>query len=485
MSDDTLTFQLEDERGPRHPVSALSADYWELAIAGGLNSSLEAGGATARIVWRVVDGYPYGALRPGTWAAFAKPKLRERWNSAYLPELYRAYADMDAADLNGPESADTWEEQWSAFIRLWQVHMDVGFAAQAAIDAFCEVYESLIGGAHLEALSLLAGSAETTRALEYALRELASAARAESEDALRLRSDPPERPVSPAFKAALERFMQDFGHRGHDGTDPAVAGWDEEPERLLAEIGRRLDEDAVTEADPLGAARDRADDARQILAKRPDDLARFDEALGIALRDGSLAEDHAHYIDLMLVRCVRQLALRAGRRLVRDGAIERADDIFHLRKAEVTAALREPSDLRPLVRERSDLVRDWSARRPPKRLGGSGQEKADTDDVVHGIAAAPGVGLGRVRIVRGFEDFARVEPDDVLVCVATNPSFTPLMAIAAAVVTETGTVHSHAAIESRELGVPCVVGIEGALDILTEGIVVEVDGTAGIVRIRR
>lgn len=96
-----------------------------------------------------------------------------------------------------------------------------------------------------------------------------------------------------------------------------------------------------------------------------------------------------------------------------------------------------------------------------------------------GVGASPGVATGPVRVVHGVTDFSRVRPGDVLVCRTTDPAWTPLLDVVAAVVTEVGGILSHAAIVARERGVPAVVGLEGARQQFHDGQLLTVDGTAG------
>ncbi|WP_157439321.1 PEP/pyruvate-binding domain-containing protein [Aeromicrobium sp. Root344] len=103
------------------------------------------------------------------------------------------------------------------------------------------------------------------------------------------------------------------------------------------------------------------------------------------------------------------------------------------------------------------------------------------DAIVQGVGASPGRVSGRVRVVRDLDGFGAVEPGDVLVCRTTDPAWTPLFGIAAAVVTETGGALSHAAIVARELGIPAVVGADGARARLAGMEWVVVDGDHGTV----
>ncbi|MBO3089973.1 PEP/pyruvate-binding domain-containing protein [Cellulomonas dongxiuzhuiae] len=98
-----------------------------------------------------------------------------------------------------------------------------------------------------------------------------------------------------------------------------------------------------------------------------------------------------------------------------------------------------------------------------------------------GTPGSRGTATGPARIVRGPADFPRVRPGDVLVCPWTDPAWTPLLRMAAGVVTETGGVLSHAAIVARERGVPAVLGVAGATTTLTDGDTLTIDGAAGTV----
>ncbi|MDR8412601.1 PEP-utilizing enzyme [Nonomuraea sp. 3-1Str] len=98
-----------------------------------------------------------------------------------------------------------------------------------------------------------------------------------------------------------------------------------------------------------------------------------------------------------------------------------------------------------------------------------------------GTPGSHGTATGAARIVRGPGDFARVHRGDILVCPYTDPAWTPLLRIAAGVVTETGGVLSHAAIVAREHAIPAVLGVPNATSRLHDGTLITIDGTNGIV----
>lgn len=112
-------------------------------------------------------------------------------------------------------------------------------------------------------------------------------------------------------------------------------------------------------------------------------------------------------------------------------------------------------------------------------------ERKDIDVNVRelrGQCACLGYAKGKVRIIQGAKDLHKMEKGDILVAYATDPDVVPAMKKAAAIVTEQGGVTCHAAIVSRELGIPCVIGTKVATKVLRDGEMVEVDATKGIVR---
>lgn len=101
--------------------------------------------------------------------------------------------------------------------------------------------------------------------------------------------------------------------------------------------------------------------------------------------------------------------------------------------------------------------------------------------ILRGAAASPGIGTGTVKILRSPKEVGKITAGDVLVAPMTSPDYVPAMKRAVAIVTNEGGLTSHAAIVSRELGVPCVVGTKDATTKLREGDKVTVDGAKGLV----
>ena len=104
----------------------------------------------------------------------------------------------------------------------------------------------------------------------------------------------------------------------------------------------------------------------------------------------------------------------------------------------------------------------------------------DLPVILQGSPASPGIAIGLPKVLHGAKQIARIKRGDVLVAEMTNPDYVPAMKKAAAIVTDKGGRTSHAAIVSRELGVPCVVGTDKATKVLgNERMVVTVNGATG------
>ena len=99
-----------------------------------------------------------------------------------------------------------------------------------------------------------------------------------------------------------------------------------------------------------------------------------------------------------------------------------------------------------------------------------------------GLAASPGVASGIVKLVHSMQELEKVKKGDILVSSMTRPELVPAMEKAAAIVTDEGGITSHAAIVSRELGIPCVVGTNIATKVFKDGDFVEVNANHGIIR---
>jgi pyruvate,water dikinase len=186
---------------------------------------------------------------------------------------------------------------------------------------------------------------------------------------------------------------------------------------------------------------------------------------------------------------MRTLALAAGARLVATGALARADDVFFLELEELEDASAGGGSFGiPVAERRRALARD-TASPPPVVLGSTGDARSAPDDrprlTLTGECAAPGVCRGTARVVHAPDDFAAFARGDVMIASYTDPGWTPILELACGLVLDAGGQLSHGAIVARELGIPALVNVTDATRAITTGDVVELDATAGTVRVVR
>lgn len=150
-------------------------------------------------------------------------------------------------------------------------------------------------------------------------------------------------------------------------------------------------------------------------------------------------------------------------------------------------ALDKSTDKLWLVQARPETV--WSQRNKEKKTteneGDNVVSEADSKVLVRGLPASPGVASGVVHVIDNPDDIDQFKKDEILVTLMTSPDWVPAMKKAAAIVTNNGGMTCHAAIVSREMQIPCIVGTKSkkvaATDVLKTGDVITVDATNGIV----
>jgi phosphohistidine swiveling domain-containing protein len=153
------------------------------------------------------------------------------------------------------------------------------------------------------------------------------------------------------------------------------------------------------------------------------------------------------------------------------GPLSRTVDVAHRR----TKRLEQASLAAPMFVGKTSrlLMSMWNA--GPRLMGAVRSETA----LVSGTLASPGRATGLVRVIRGAQEFAQLQPGEILVAPLTAPAWTPLFTRAAAVVTDVGSAAAHASIIAREYGIPAVVGCVDATARLHTGMRVSVDGSTG------
>lgn len=251
------------------------------------------------------------------------------------------------------------------------------------------------------------------------------------------------------------------------------------------------------------AFRDRREQAVQAMRFRLKGLRLklFNKFLIPAQRYAPLREEALSEIGLAYP-LLRQMLGELGQRLFRSGVIETPEDIFWLYQEEVEqAAMRidagQPVDsLAATVPGRKAANRAAMKVSPPvalpqlKLFGRDLRElksrggQAGAGKVIKGVACSPGSITAPARVMHGTADFGQMQPGDVLVAPITTPAWTPLFAMASAIVTDVGGPLSHGSIVAREYGIPAVLGTGVATRRIQTGQLVTVDGTNGRVTLQ-
>lgn len=304
----------------------------------------------------------------------------------------------------------------------------------------------------------------------------------------------------PDFHQRFTAFLREFGYRGPSEWDMGADSWETRPELPLALIDRmRHLDDAQSPAARRAEATLAAEATVAAVLAR---LADSDEAQATLRLGLDSARRFAGWRELGKSNCIKVInearvaLLEVGRRLAGEGHLDHPRQIFMALDGELDRLVLQPDLVTDAIKQRE---RDWrqytglelplflDARAPRVPVAQLSRQAADTftpavaGEKLTAIGAASGTASGRARIVTDPSQIAAFEPGDVLVAPQTDPSWTPLFVVASAVIVGVGAPNSHAMIVSRELGIPCVAGLEGATQRIPDGAQVTVDGSAGTV----
>ena len=519
--DAELSWEWDDMHMPIS-VALLTADYLR-TLTSGFAYGYRRLGIPVEILVRVVNGYAYFTVdtdvpeadRDAMWvrrdeAARAQIPLADAyWRERAIPELRAHYgwvAAVPVESMTVDELAAAWDEAWTRIGRCWSIHFYAIRGPYQVLEDLADLYESIVEGATPgEALGLIGGGVHELHDVERQLEALATVVAATPELADRFRhggvtaSELAARPDAQPLLTGLDAFLAEHGHLGQGFDDLASPSWAEDPDLLLTELAKRVEYPPAVGAEErrehqAAQAAILAAGVRARLADDPARLERFEALLGFARQIGQLTEVHNYWIDRMAQASLRRFVMRVAGRLVADGVIGQPDDVFHLRRDEIPELLRRPADRRGVVAARRAEQAHWAAIQPPRKIGAPSEDgesdrfdgerfESTEPDELRGTGASAGLVRGRARVTRSQDDFGAVQPGDIIVCAASNPSWVPLFAIAGGLITDTGGVLSHAAVVAREFALPAVVGTGDATHRIADGRLVELDGSTGTVRL--
>jgi rifampicin phosphotransferase len=308
-----------------------------------------------------------------------------------------------------------------------------------------------------------------------------------------------------AVGEAMRAYMAVVGLRVLGGYDIADRHGREHPELIVKIIRTAVTTDAASRQ----AA---AEDALQKVRARVPEAhrARFDDLLGEAQATYRMRDERGFHTDTLAIGVTRRAVLAAGERLTARGRVRDAAHLVDATADEIVALLEGRGG--PSADELAQRV-TWRLETPlsaaPAQLGHPPSAPPPAEwfppdaarlqrittlvmglmfDVhaapeeatrLKGFPVSPGVYEGPVRVIKSIEELPDVQQGEVLVATSTGPTFNVVLPLIGALVTERGGVLSHAAIVSREYGLPGVVGCVGATKQLRTGMRVRVDGGSG------
>lgn len=287
----------------------------------------------------------------------------------------------------------------------------------------------------------------------------------------------------------LTAFLDEHGHRAVGEIDLGTTRWSADATPVLATLIGMAGGEERSSADLHAQAQAEAARAIAALAARSRTPGLVHMAYGRARRLLGLRE-HAKYLNVRVLAGAHDALADIGERLVRDGVMNEAGDVFFLELAEIQAALLDGESRVALVAaRREEFARELRRARVPQVVLGDGTEPVEPvthehADALRGVAGSAGAACGVARVVTDPVG-ASLEPGEVLVAPTTDPAWTPLFWGAAAIVVETGGVNSHGAVVAREFGIPAVLGVRGLTSAVATGDLLEVNGSAGSVRVVR
>jgi pyruvate,water dikinase len=306
----------------------------------------------------------------------------------------------------------------------------------------------------------------------------------------------------PGLYREYSRYLERFGDRCAEELKLETRTLAEEPLPLLRAIGRAASAPARSTAGEE-VARIRAEaEARVARALRSHPIRRFVFAATLARARARMRDrENLRFERTRVFGRVRRIVIELGKRFAAQGLLDDARDVFYLEIHEVLGAVEGTATslaLRELAIARQREFDEYRGTRAPgARFGTRGMvhegntftdespnlnAPTESVDSRRGTGCYPGIVRGLARVVRDPRE-AMLLPGEVLVAEHTDPGWVMLFPAAAGLLVERGSLLSHSAIVSRELGIASIVGVPGLTGWLRTGDLVELDGRSGTVRL--
>ena len=295
---------------------------------------------------------------------------------------------------------------------------------------------------------------------------------------------------------AIRAYLDKYGMRCVGEIDITRPRWSERPTTLLPMILSN-----VKNFEP-GAAERRFEQGRQEAWRKeqellerlralPDGERKADETKQMIdrLRTFIGYREYPKYGMVSRYFLYKQALLDEAERLVQAGVLREKEDIFFLTFGELHDVVRTNQVDDELISRRKDAFRSYQALTPPRVLTSDGEAIAGAyrrdglpAGALVGLPVSAGTVEGRARVILDMAE-ADLEPGDILVTAHTDPSWSPLFVAITGLVTEVGGLMTHGAVIAREYGLPAVIGVEHATQLIQDGQRIRVNGTEGYVEI--
>jgi len=295
---------------------------------------------------------------------------------------------------------------------------------------------------------------------------------------------------------AIWAFLDKYGMRCIGEIDITRRRWSESPTTLLPTILGN-----VKNSEP-GAGGRRFEQGRQEACKKeqellerlrllPDGERKADEVKSMIVRVRTFIgyREYPKYGMVSRYFVYKQALLEEAERLVKAGVLREREDIFYLTLQELHEVVRTDQVDDELIRERKDAFESYQALTPPRVFTSDGEVVTGAYRRGHlpvgalvGLPVSAGTVEGRARVIRDMAK-ADLEAGDILVTTYTDPSWTPVFVTITGLVTEVGGLMTHGAVIAREYGLPAVVGVQQATQLIRDGQQIRVHGTGGYVEI--
>lgn len=323
-----------------------------------------------------------------------------------------------------------------------------------------------------------------------ALARLASAVRVDepAREALLAGATRPAELPEGAGRREFDRFLLDFGHRGVRETELSRPRFAEDPSVVASMVRACLGRESVAPDEHFARARSLADHELALAEAR---LTRVEASLVRALLDRTRRalriREHLRDALSYVLTMLRQVVVEIDRRLLRVEPSLEPGSAFFCTVDELIAALRTGRpDLAHVVRlrrieQRADVRR---ADPPLTFVGTPSAFPALTGDglSLRGVAGSPGTVTGRARLCRhGVPEGGVVLPGEILVCRTADVAIAPYLLVAGGLVVEQGGAYASAMVVARELSVPAIGYVSGAMALLRTGNTLVLDGGGGVV----